>query len=358
MNYQNPETITPLKKHLHPKLKCYMERLSQLAASYQPSLFWEKELDNSLISTLLQDINSKTEQEIVEGICSLRYGFTDLPDACRQAERQKAFQQAWGLWQALDQKQKAIRKELKQDSNLLEHAQGLKFLDKQGLLQDYLGVLSELGISSSFSNVRHFYYAHQIQTMTTEHWPGQQHDFLEIGAGAGNLAVFLAKYDLVRSYTIVDLPEMLVNAAYTVTNYLPNYDIQFSTDDQQFEPVEKTVSFVPASHVHSLKNTCFSVALNFNSFMEMDQQAIHGYFDLIYRCCKPNSLFINVNRRQRALPQRDGTHFDNNPLLYPYRPTDQVLQWEEDTLQQVMRSGYGVTPSLAVLRAALISPTP
>jgi len=356
MNLQTPNTLAPRNKCLHPELKRYMESLGNLVAAYQPSLFWERELDNSLISGLIEDIHGKTEQEIVEGICSLRYGFTDLPEGCSQPDRQEAFQQAWQLWQTLDQKQKAIRKELKQDANLLEHAQGLRFLDRQGLLEDYVNALAKLRITSSFSNVRHFYYARLIQQISNERWPGQTHDFLEIGAGAGNLAVFLKNFGLVQSYTIVDLPEMLVNAAYTITNYLPEYDIRFCAENNEFTPAKQTASFIPASHLNVLNGSFFSIALNFNSFMEMDKQAIDGYFNLIYRCCKPKSLFLNVNRRQRALPQRDGTSFDNNPLFYPYRPTDQVLQWEEDVLQQVMRSGYGVVPSLVVIRAALISP--
>jgi hypothetical protein len=96
------------------------------------------------------------------------------------------------------------------------------------------------------------------------------------------------------------------------------------------------------------------MALNFNSFMEMDEQARDRYISEIYRTLRHGGVFYNVNRRQAALPQPDGSTFDNNPLLYPYRTSDRILFWEEDPFQTATRSWFLFRPSLAVARAAVV----
>ena len=90
--------------------------------------------------------------------------------------------------------------------------------------------------------------------------------------------------------------------------------------------------------------------------MEMDREARDGYIDLIYNAGRAGSLFYNVNRRQPALPLRDGGTLDNNPLLYPYRTDDDVLVWEDDPFQHVTRGKFGKHPTVTITRAAVIRP--
>jgi hypothetical protein len=108
--------------------------------------------------------------------------------------------------------------------------------------------------------------------------------------------------------------------------------------------------------LRSSPTTRFDAAVNFNSFMEMDRDQRDRDFDLVYRPVRPRDLFYNINRRQAVLPLRDGPTWDNNPLLYPYRPDGRVLVWEEDRVQTVTRAKFGTAQSLAVVRAALSHP--
>ncbi len=80
------------------------------------------------------------------------------------------------------------------------------------------------------------------------------------------------------------------------------------------------------------------LASNFNSFAEMDEDVRDNYIANIYRTARPGCVFYNVNRRQTNMTRRDGTPHETNPLLYPYRPTDKVIEWEPDRLQQDNRS--------------------
>jgi hypothetical protein len=204
------------------------------------------------------------------------------------------------------------------------------------------------------SSARHWWYARQIVELARATQGARPLDVIEIGAGAGNLAIFLTRMGIVRSYTIVDLPQMLVHSAYTVQRHVPDADLSFNTAPQGQGSYTFVADFRAAE---VLGGGAFDIALNMNSFMEMDRQARDDYIELIYRTARPGALFYNVNRRQPALPLHDGGTWDNNPLLYPYRSDDEILIWEDDPFQTATRSGWGARPMLTVTRAAVIRPT-
>lgn len=224
-----------------------------------------------------------------------------------------------------------------------EHSSALLFLQNHRLLDGYLSDVEQLGVRSTMSTVRHWYYARWVETLARKADLHGQLRVLEIGAGAANLSVFLAQRGVVKTYTIVDLPEMLVQATLTCSLF-------FGLDAVGSDG---PIRLVPPTNLHTIEDEVFDVALNFNSFMEMDRGQIDRYFRLIYGTLRPGGLFANVNRRQRALPQPDGSTWDNNPLLYPYRQSDWVMRWEEDVFQTETRAWPGKTPSLAVARASL-----
>ena len=205
------------------------------------------------------------------------------------------------------------------------------------------------------SSARHWYYARALAELLDSR-SIETADFVEIGAGAGNLAFFLSVLGRVRSYTIVDLPEMLVHSSFTLASRLPDAELQFVTSQEEAgdPPAEGRYAFVTPEAAQALPAESADVALNFNSFMEMDRDVRDGYFELVYRVCRPGTLFVNVNRRQRALPLPDGETWDNNPLLYPYRSDDEVLRWEEEPFQTVTRSNFNFSTSLTVIRVSAV----
>ena len=198
------------------------------------------------------------------------------------------------------------------------------------------------------------YYARQIVDLVERSDLRRPLDVLEIGAGAGNLAYFLTTMGVVRSYTIVDLPQMLVHSAYTLQRRIPDLEMTFAEPGLQ----PGRYRFIPDFQAADLiDDDSADLALNLNSFMEMDREARDDYIEQIYRCTRPGGLFYNLNRRQPGLPLREGGTWDNNPLLYPYRGDDEILVWEEDPFQTATRTKWGELASLAITRAAIVRPT-
>jgi hypothetical protein len=335
---------------LPPALLEYLAEVGSLAERSTVNLFWERQLDG--IAPVPADLSRQDLKRRVEAF----YGFESLPDGVRSPEDDPRYIRARELESALSRYVRHPKRDaIGADKSEFEHLRSLDFLRRGDLLEDYLAFIAPLGIRSSMSTARHYYYARILDELIAAHLAKESVDVLEIGAGAGNLACLLHHFGRIRSYCVIDLPAMLIHSSYSVSEYAPKAELTFNVSPP--EPVEDgrtNFTFIADANAELVPEASFDLCLNFNSLSEMDHETRDGYFDLIYRAARPGALFLNVNRRVRALPQRDGATFDNNPLLYPYRSTDRVLHWEEDDFQQVTRSAYGHLPSLAIRRAALI----
>lgn len=337
-------------------LRAYLARMPALSRSSQPSVFWERQLERLHSMPSFSRGASLSAEDLEAIVAGFGYGFEDLEDRDAPASGDERFAEARRNATMIGRLAKGYGPaSLGLEADQWEHAVALRFLQRHGAIEEYVALLDRLGVRSSMSAARHFWYLRQLRDLAAEHAPDRPLDFLEIGAGAGNLAVMLHTLGIVRSYTIVDLPELLVHSAYTLSKYVPGADLRFkprSGDDEEREALVFTLLTPEASS--QLPRAGFDVALNFNSFMEMDLDTRDSYLELIYGVGRPGALFVNVNRRQRALPGRDGATIDNNPLLYPYRASDRVLRWEEDEFQTVTRMRPGKLSSLAIVRAALL----
>jgi hypothetical protein len=224
-------------------------------------------------------------------------------------------------------------------------------------LEAYEQFISPLAIQSNMPTARHFFYKTKIEQLARQHLDKPLLDICEIGAGAGNLALFLYKSGIVRNYVIVDLPEMLILSAYTLGKYIPDARLVFADEleDVPLSPEGQFV-FVPAQHVDRVPANTFDMCLNVNSFQEMDGPTRDQYIEALYRIGGKNALFFNCNRRTRHLPQRDNVGFDNNPLLYPYADNDRVLVWEECPFNELARLRFNFCANIPFMRAALINP--
>jgi hypothetical protein len=349
MSPMAPRRTTSPDAVLDERLREYLARLPGLRDASQPSVFWERQLAQLQAAAPLPSAAELTAADLEGIVRSLGYGFEELEHDAGSARDDARFAAATAGAERIGRLAKGYGPRgtgLEPDE--WEHAVSLRFLDRQGVVDEYVALLDRLGVRSSMSAARHFWYQRETRELAARHAPDRPLDVLEIGAGAGNLAVMLHALGSVRSYTIVDLPELLVHSAYTITTYLPDADLRFGT------PADSGFSLLTPAEAAQLPDDSADLALNFNSFMEMDLDARDGYLELVYRAGRPGALFLNVNRRQRALPGRDGEPVDNNPLLYPYRATDRVLRWEEDEFQTVTRMRPGRLSSLAIVRAALL----
>lgn len=260
------------------------------------------------------------------------------------------------IWRAKDIKKKVSRrlKEVHaQCEGNIEDVAAYIFLDSVGLFEQFLDLSQALSFQPDMSSARHFYYVCRLREILSEQGLTSAR-VLEIGAGAANLAVLLRHYGLVRDYTIIDLPEMLLvsgaNLEYRFGHPCRLLEMPTSTD------VEGANYLVAANQEMSgLPQDSFDLILNFNSFSEMMPSVVAAYFDSIYRAARDGAVFMNVNRIQEH-KQPDGTVFNMNPLLFPYRTSDQIIVLDADPFQQYVRQFCRSrhVKSTAIMRASVI----
>ncbi len=196
-----------------------------------------------------------------------------------------------------------------------------KFLDRLGILGEYRALCAELGMAEDNMASAKAFYAFSL----TREAVGAPESVLEIGGGAGVLACILLRKSTVRRYALVDLPEMLLLSSLTIRELFPELPLVFSF--RQPEGVlalpERGVLLVTPQDAGRLPPSSFDLCVNLNSFQEMTAEQVDGYLGLIHAASRPGAGALTINRRKMV-----GT-FDNNPLLYPYRPS-RVLRWEAD----------------------------
>ena len=231
-----------------------------------------------------------------------------------------------------------------------EHVGALVVLHRHNLIDQYLATLDRLRLVSSMSIARHYFYRRQLLAVRKE--PSH---VLEIGAGSGHFAWLAADAGLVRHYVIVDLPEMLLNSGGTLARRLPTATLH-GREAPDLSAGGMHIWLLEPADIGLIPDRSIDIALNFNSFMEMDDEVRDQYLAQVYRTARPGAIFYNVNRLQRKMTRRDGSTFEGNPLLYPYRPTDHVLSWGPDEMQQSIRSRNFHPPgSFAISRLARLA---
>lgn len=332
-----------------PALRAYLAQVREEAAAYPPSLFWEKRLTKFQEPQDLATLSAADLETLVGP------GFEALPPDVAALGTDPSFQQASRLEMELATQVKALSaKGLGADKPTYEHARALHFLRLRGVRREYEATLSEWGLRSTALVARYYWYALVIKDLATRYLGVAPLNVLEVGAGPTRLGYMLYRFGLVRSYCVVELPERLLVGAYVLSKWLPDVELKLN------EPPTLTSSgpvfnFLTPRLLPSVYPAVFDLALNFNSFMEMDEAVRDEYIAEIYRTGRAGAVFYNVNRRQQ-LPQRDGGTFDSNPLTYPYQSDDEICFWEEDAFQHSTRNQFHKLPSLTIARAAVINP--
>ncbi|MEO2195607.1 MAG: putative sugar O-methyltransferase [bacterium] len=292
---------------------------------------------------------------VADVVGELGYGFKPLAPGL-QIDEDPSLQRVLGEWQ---QVQPLLRRSGSKAPGFSldewEHLSAVAWLKDEQMFDAYLAFIRPFEIRSSMTTARHYYRTMVLERLRADHLEGRELRILEVGAGAGNLAVFLLSRRLAASYVIIDLPEMLMNAAININRYWPEATLHF---DELPDPAHRDA----AGHVHLVRTTRiadldpdqFDAMLNFNSFMEMDQATRDMYIREMYRTARDGAILYNVNRRQQRLPQPDGSLFDNNPLFFPYASQEHVLFWEDDPFETAVRAWFGKRPSLSIARAEIV----
>ena len=327
--------------------------LSTIGCDSTTSEFWKREIAKTRIRA--ETLNPATELRVRDVVRLMGYGFTRLPDGKKTQPH---------LNKVLKTLESRTRPFLKQaghrgsglSSAEWEHLCNIAFLVTQGLLDEYRAFIRPFRIRSNMATARFFYYSKVIEGLVASRWPDRRVNVLEVGAGAGSLALFLLAKGIVANYVIVDLKVMRLNAAVHLRDHRPGVRIRFDEPPtaRVLGSQKTTIHLIGPEQMEAVPPGTMQLLLNFNSFMEMDEHTRDHYIREMYRVGTDRAIFYNSNRRQRALPQPDGSTFDNNPLLYPYDPSDELLFWEEDPIQTAARSWFLTLPSLAINRASII----
>ena len=102
---------------------------------------------------------------------------------------------------------------------------------------------------------------------------GEPATVIEIGAGYGRTAHMIACNCKIKAYRIVDLPGCLALSEQYLKQVLTT---------EQFERFQ----FIPIADLHRIENQNFDLAINIDSFAEMDRNTVHCYLDRIERQCR------------------------------------------------------------------------
>ena len=315
-----------------------LERVRAAGARQDETLnpFWRDQLGLYGYAELLASGKELDPQEVASSL-GVGYSAERLPAGVRNKETPEFLR-----WPAIADPPETM------DPESRKEIAATTFLARRGLLDAHLSEMDDLGIVSRSWIKRQWLCARRLKALLEG-----PSDFLEIGPGGGQIGLMLAAAGLVRSYVFVDLPDMLLATIRTITSHLPDAQVSVGEICDGF-------SFLGPDEIGLVADASIGVALNFNSFSEMDGQVRDNYIAEVYRTAAPNALFYNVNRRHIRMTGRDGKPFENHPLLYPYRPDDQVIEWEPDEFQQASRSGLFSTSqsSFCISRIARINPSP
>ena len=336
----------------------YLEKICAQIDAGDPTMnpFWKEQLEPA--RGRIREGGKLAVDQILEAL-----GYRELPleSGAKNAEREDVTRYLAFLnektrkeaFRAVDNKVNVLG-----NKEETEHFRMLLFLKNTGELEKYLAYMDSISVKSSMLAARLYFYFEKLKRFVKSQQMELPLNVIEIGAGSGHFARMMFLAGIIQNYVIVDLPEMLLNSMSTIIDCIPNVEARLGPPSALNDSGGAVAWFVEANDVSKIASSTCDVALNFNSFMEMDREIRDNYIHEIYRICKNNGIFYNVNRRQSNMTCRDGSAFDSNPLLYPYRNDDVILEWQPDEAQQSARSHYCYSPhpSFCISRLAAINP--
>lgn len=337
---------------MNPAIQTLLAKMTPEKGAEDPTTnpFWFGQL--AKLRALLASKPDAAPEELQE---ALGYTSEMLPEGVTSNREDEAFSEL--LTKMASEVRPHVKKfhqTLPQDKHENEHMSVLFLFNVMGILTPYLDYLDKMGVRSSMSIARHWFYMTRLEAFLENSDLKAPLTMLEVGAGGGHQAWFLIAQGLVKRYIIVDLPEMLLNSMITLSSKYPEASIHLNEVPPEGDGL--SFCFLETENIRKVPAGSVDVAMNFNSLMEMAQDVRDFYIGEIYRVGRPGALFYNVNRRQPNMTLRNGETYDNNPLLYPYQTSDVVLEWEPDVVQQGYRSRYCTAPpSFCISRAALIN---
>ncbi len=277
--------------------------------SYRPSLFWERLIKNGVPN---------------------RLGYT--------FQKRRVFDNHLRLLAILGNRIRPVRFCL--ERNTREHLAYLGVFKSKKILADYSSAVEMRNVRSTALTARTYWDARNIEKLAMKHLTPSNNGYriLEIGAGGGMLSVMTRLR--IADYQIIDLPVMLEKSKATIREY--------SGDINKYR-------LGTPEDMPGLPDKYYDIIISTFALQEMDKEQRDGYIREFYRVGKAGALVYTMDRRQPRLPLRDGSTWDNNPLLYPWSAQDRVLMFQECPIYEVARTKWGIQANISFVRAALIN---
>jgi SAM-dependent methyltransferase len=118
---------------------------------------------------------------------------------------------------------------------------------------------------------------------------------VELGGGYGSLARLWMQSRPGSTYVLLDLPEVLLVAAYFIVLTLPTARVAMMDDFTDIAAAD--VVLLPHSTIEALPDGVADLVINTGSLAEMDPDIVDNYLRQLARVTKRGGLFYTVNRR-------------------------------------------------------------
>lgn len=125
-------------------------------------------------------------------------------------------------------------------------------------------------------------------------------DVVEIGAGFGAAALMRIQTGTVRSYTVVDLADNLVNSLYYLKENLPDWTMELVDAPLASQQAERTIYFLTPGYISAIADCSYDLALNTDSIGEMDAETGRAYVDWVFNHLRPSGIFLSKNGHRRG----------------------------------------------------------
>lgn len=163
---------------------------------------------------------------------------------------------------------------------------------------------SEDGYFFNANTLKYLYQYWRIHNFAEEAFSKRDFRLLEIGGGYGGFAYQLLHRHKNANVVIVDIPETMIISIYFLRQNFPKVQMALHMDfDGQIDWDAYQVHFIPSYYAGMIYGTEFDIAVNSNSFLEMRQEDIDMYFNLIQVRNKVR-YFYNYNRKVRVEGER------------------------------------------------------
>jgi hypothetical protein len=173
--------------------------------------------------------------------------------------------------------------------------------DKLGwdLLPPQVGGLAGLPFRGQIIPLKYLYQvyaAHRLQAIAGGHISS----CLEIGGGVGFLGYFCASNGIVRDYTIIDLPLVNLLQGYLLLRSDVADRVELFGESSQATTDSPRLRVFPDIAIGKLADKSVTMAINQDSFPEMDHNTMTRYLGEIVRIAESHLLSINHESAQQV----------------------------------------------------------